>query len=458
MNKLELTVELIEKFNKPVPRYTSYPTVPYWTTSFGPNKYLKTIEKASESLGPLSLYIHVPFCERRCLFCGCNTYITRRRDRSVEYLKTLFKEIRTIAKLLKDRTSYSQFHIGGGTPTHLSPDQLQSLLSFIDERFEPVKDVEKSIEIHPSVTTKEHIDVLIENGFNRLSLGVQDFDPIVQARINRFQTFEETRDLVEYAREQGVISTNFDLIYGLPYQTPDGFAKTLEQVKSIKPERLAVYSYAHLPQVFRHQSQFPPESIPKGREKLALFLLARRKLLDHGYRQIGFDHFALPNDELWKAYQESTLQRNFMGYTTKAGTDLVAFGYSGISDVQSTYAQNSKILGEYHQLVEKFGVATIRGIQLSGEDVARKDTIMTWLCQFQFERKELLAKHGEEGQRVIEDAEHFFPRFEELGLVRRTRNGWVATDLGRIFARIVAAALDSYLNKKKVDITFSQSI
>ncbi len=456
----ELSVEIIQKFDRPVPRYTSYPTVPFWKNDYGPQQFLDAIEKAGQKQEPLSIYFHIPFCERRCAFCGCNTHITKRKSRGTEYLDTLLQiEMKTISERLGERRKYSQLHLGGGTPTFLTPKQLQRLFTTFNETFEPVKHAEQSIEIHPSVTTEEHILTLLDNGINRLSLGVQDFDPLVQEKIRRYQTFEETKHIIEFARDHGVLSINIDLIYGLPYQTKQGFKKTMELINQIRPDRLAVYSYAHLPKIFKHQSIFPEDKIPRGKEKLELFLIARNSLIENGYRQIGFDHFALPTDDLWKAYKEETLQRNFMGYTTKAGTDLIAFGYSSISDINNTYAQNTKDLWKYHELTKKYGVSTIRGIKLTPDDVARKDAIMTWLCQFKINTKELRDKHKSAAEALIKDIETHFPTYEKIGLTERVApEQWKATALGRLFARVVAASLDKYIKNGTPDVLFSQSI
>ncbi len=453
-----ISIELIEKFDKPVPRYTSYPTVPHWKNTYTPQEHVEMLEMASQRDEPLSFYIHLPFCRRRCLFCGCNVYITTHEIIRRRYLNALLHELEFVTKILEPRDKLTQFHIGGGTPTHYPPEELNILLSAVEDHFSFVPNAELSIEVHPTVTTMDHALTLLEHGFNRISMGVQDFDPLVQEKIKRNQTFEETDQLVTFFRDHGVLSINFDLIYGLPYQTRDGFQDTMEKVLAIEPDRLAVYSYAHLPSVFRHQSVFSEELIPRGREKLQLFLIARDTLVQHGYKHIGFDHFALPGDELWKAYQNQTLQRNFMGYTTMAGTDLVAIGFSSISDVQGSYAQNSKDLKEYQQMVKTHGVATKKGLKLSKDDLARKDAIMTWLCQFRLDEQELRQKHGEAAEVVIADAEKHFPFYEKLGLIVRTPTGWRGLWLGQLFGRVVAASLDAYLKNGTPDVLFSRAI
>ena len=455
---LELDIKTIERYNRPVPRYTSYPTVPYWKKTFSPTQYLSVLEQANTKNEPLSLYIHLPFCERRCSFCGCNTVITRRLDPMRNYLNHLKKEIRFIASNLPNRRKYSQFHIGGGTPTYYPPEMLDELLTHVESLFNAIPDTEKSIEIHPSVTSTKHIDVLIKHGFTRLSLGVQDFDPLVQEKIHRYQTYEETKAIIDYARTQGVHSINIDLIYGLPYQTPEGFSKTMTLINTLRPERLAVYSYAHLPQIFKHQSIFPDESIPKGADKFKLFLIARNALLEQGYEQIGFDHFALPSDELFLAYKHGGLQRNFMGYTTRAGTDLLAFGYSGISDFGNAYVQNSKSLSEYTKNINEHGISPQRGLLLTSDDVIRKTAINEWLCNFKVDTENLYQRFGEDAIPLIKDIDTHFPSFQEAGLVTKKQNEWHATLLGRLFARIPASSMDAYLKNKSSVIQFSKAI
>ena len=454
---IELDVKTIERYNLPVPRYTSYPTVPYWKEGISPDQYKQILAKANIKDKPLSLYIHLPFCERRCSFCGCNTHITKRKDRLISYAESLKKEIRNIARILSNRRIYSQFHIGGGTPTYYPPEALDDLLTYVETLFKGTPDAERSIEIHPSVTSEEHIDTLIKHGFNRISMGVQDFDPLVQEKIHRYQTYEETEHIISYARKQGVTSINIDLIYGLPYQTKPGFSNTMTLIHQLKPDRLAVYSYAHLPSVFRHQAIFPEESIPKGKDKFELFLLARQALIEGGYKQIGFDHFALPQDELWHAYLNGDLQRNFMGYTTHAGTDLLAFGYSGISELGNAYVQNTKTLRKYQEDIEKHGVSPNKGLILAEDDMIRKFAIRKWLCQYRVSTQELREKFGEKASDLIKSIEIHFPSYEKEGLVVRKDGEWLATDLGRLFARIPASSMDAYV-KKHASALFSKAI
>ncbi len=452
----EITIKQIERFDLRVPRYTSYPPVPNWQMEFTPEDHISELKKISNSRDPLSIYAHIPFCVRRCLFCACNVLITKRKDRVERYLKFITQEITRTAGYLNPRNEVIQLHFGGGTPTHLTPDQLHHLLTKLNDEFDILSDAEISIEVHPSVTSYKQLDILRDFNFNRLSLGVQDFDHNVQDRLNRHQTYDETKDLIDYARNIGFEGINIDLIYGLPYQSIKGLQKTLNQVNTISPDRIALYSYAHFPKIFRHHRTIPLEVIATGSEKLNLFLQARQSFLENEYQQIGFDHFAKKDDDLWESFKHKTLRRNFMGYTTKSGTDLIAFGWSGISELQTSYAQNSKDMSEYEQLVEKYGTATIKGHLLSEEDMIRKEVIMNLLCLGVLDYNTITKKYGEKSQPIIEIAETIFPDFEEIGFIQRKNGGWQNTPKGNIFARILASNFD--VNYEQSKHLFSRSV
>ncbi|MHA2170745.1 MAG: oxygen-independent coproporphyrinogen III oxidase [Candidatus Kariarchaeaceae archaeon] len=452
----EITVDQIEKYDLRVPRYTSYPPVPNWQELYHPEDYIQELQLIGQINEPLSLYIHIPFCIRRCLFCACNVLITKRKDRPERYLEYLLKEIKVTANYLTPRNQAIQLHLGGGTPTHFTPEQLDTLFAFTFDKFDFQSDAEKSIEVHPSVTTTEHIDILRDYGFNRLSLGVQDFDSNVQEKLNRFQTYQETSELIQYARDSGFHGINVDLIYGLPYQTPNTMRNTLEQVFNILPDRVALYSYAHFPNTFRHHKSIPLEVITTGSEKLQLFLDARKIFLENDYLQIGFDHFALKDDELWSSFENRSLRRNFMGYTTKAGTDLVAFGWSGISELRSSYAQNTKEMTDYENLIDKYGTATVKGHKLSNDDILRKQIIMDILCLGILDYNMVKAKFAERADEIIEIAENVFPEFEQIEFVKRYNGGWKNTPKGNIFARIIASSFDANYEQSKH--LFSRSV
>lgn len=442
-----LSVEVIERYDRPVPRYTSYPTVPFWTKDFGPEQYRDRLEAASRADGPLSIYVHIPFCIRRCLFCTCNVLVNRDPAKAERYVELVAKELALVADALGKRRRVSQFHLGGGTPTHLAPALLKRLAGAVRSHFDIPPGAEKSLEVHPSVTTADHLSTLAELGFNRISMGVQDFDENVQRRINRHQTFEETAKLVADARALGFGGVNFDLIYGLPFQTKAGLGDSMKKVIGLRPDRLAVYSFAYLPEQeeYRHQRGFPPEKIPKGKEKMALFLLARDALVVAGYRTIGFDHFALPGDELWRAHEGGTLRRNFMGYSTQAGTDMVALGVTAISDVQAGYAQNAKSLDAYREAVEAGRFATQIGCRLDRDDEARREAIMGWLCRFRYSPESLRRRFGADSAGAIRDGAAAEERLIAEGLIEREAGGWRATWPGRMFGRVVASVFDRYL-------------
>ncbi|MHA2248808.1 MAG: oxygen-independent coproporphyrinogen III oxidase [Candidatus Kariarchaeaceae archaeon] len=452
----DITVDQIEKYDLRVPRYTSYPPVPNWQKQYSAEDHVSELQKIGQIDEPLSLYIHIPFCIRRCLFCACNVLVTKRKDRPERYLEYLLKEIKSTVEYLAPRNQTIQLHLGGGTPTHFTPEQLNRLFSLVFEKFNFQIDSEKSIEVHPSVTSTDHLDVLRDFGFNRLSLGVQDFDPNVQEKLNRFQTFQETSELIQYARDSGFQGINIDLIYGLPYQSPKTMSNTLEQVFDIRPDRIALYSYAHFPTIFRHHKSIPLDVISTGTHKLQLFLSARKTFLENEYQQIGFDHFALKDDELWSSFKNRSLRRNFMGYTTKAGTDLLAFGWSGISELRGSYAQNSKEMDEYEELIDKYGTATIKGHKLSDDDVLRKEVIMDILCLGILDYNALKSKFAESAEAIIQIAEKVFPEFEQINFVERYNGGWKNTPKGNIFARIIASSFD--VNYEQSKHLFSRSV
>ncbi|MDH5403239.1 MAG: oxygen-independent coproporphyrinogen III oxidase [Candidatus Heimdallarchaeota archaeon] len=444
MSEVSITSEEIEKYDIRVPRYTSYPTVPNWDAdNYTPEDHLSQVQKFKPNQS-LSLYLHIPFCIRRCLFCACNVLITKKQERVDNYLDYLSREIIATAQQMEHQGDVIQLHLGGGTPTHLKPEELQTILTTISDNFHISKDAEMSIEVHPSVTSSNHLDVLRDFNFNRLSMGVQDFDQTVQTNLNRFQTFEETKELIDYARSINFESINVDLIYGLAYQTMNGFIDTMDKIFELKPERVALYSFAHFPTIFPHHKHIPLDVIPQKSEKFDIFLKGRELFLEHNYQQVGFDHFSLKDDELWKSYKDKSLRRNFMGYTTKAGTDLIAFGYSAISEFQSSYAQNSKDMNEYEQLVDKYGSATVKGHRMSTEDRYRKELIMDILCLGEINMNKY-ADYSENKDTFTQEIDRVMDEFQKLEFAYKENHTWELTQKGRIFARIVASKFDGYL-------------
>ncbi|MBW3582292.1 MAG: oxygen-independent coproporphyrinogen III oxidase [Euryarchaeota archaeon] len=453
---MKIDAETVRRFDVPGPRYTSYPTVPQWTETHGAQAHERALAAAASSTAPLALYVHIPFCAKRCLFCGCNTHITRDPNHPPVFIETLLEEARRVAERLGTRRSLRQLHLGGGTPTHLTPDELDSLLSPLLRLFPALPDAELGIEVHPAVTTTDHIDMLARHGFDRISMGVQDFDPQVQDAIRRHQSVAETQTLIEHARAVGFSGVNLDLIYGLPHQTPGRWTRTLDAVIGLRPDRLALYSYAHLPSRFPHQAAMPERAMPKEDGKVRLFLMARDRFLDAGYEAIGFDHFALPTDDLARGLHDGTLHRNFMGYTTRHAPDLVALGPSAISQVGPTFAQNDHALAGWAERVCDGRLATVRGIALSADDLARRDAIEGFLCRFVLDVTALRQRHGPAAGGVVADIERNTPEWEAARLVEKDGALVRATGLGRLFARNIAMGLDAYLDKNAT--AFSRTV
>jgi oxygen-independent coproporphyrinogen III oxidase len=441
-----VTLDLLHRYNVPGPRYTSYPTAPVWREDFGPAEYETALaESQGPSAAPLSLYVHLPFCERLCYFCACTVVITGNHSVEEAYISTLGKEIAWVSARAGRERLVVQLHWGGGTPTYFAPERLERLAGDIRNAFRFAEDAEVGVEVDPRVTSREHLVSLRRLGFNRLSLGVQDFDSRVQRSINRIQPQDETRGLVETARDLGFDSINIDLIYGLPHQTPESFSATVDAVLAIGPDRLAVYSYANVPWLKRHQKLLE-ERLPDERTKFEIFRVALERFTTAGFEYIGMDHFARPDDELSRARRERTLHRNFQGYTTKAGTDLIGFGMSAIGSVGTAYVQNRRELLPYRQAVDSGGSAVFRGFRLSTDDRLRRTVITNLLC------------HGVVVKREIEEAfsisfdEYFTDALERLvpcekdGLVEITPAEIRATPLGRVFLRNLAMPFDAHLN------------
>ena len=448
--ELSVGEEFVARYNRPGPRYTSYPTAPVWTDSYGPADFEKAMETANQKHSPVSLYMHLPFCESLCLFCACNVII--RKDKSVAppYLAVLKKEIDHIASRVSRQREVSQFHWGGGTPTYLSPEQMEDLFQYTKDRFTFAPDAEIGIEVDPRVTTREHMEAIHRMGFNRLSMGIQDFKEDVQKAIHRIQPYEVTRDLIKTARALGFDSINVDLIYGLPYQTAESFAHTVEQIAGLSPDRIAMFSYAHVPWLKKQQGSFVAH-LPEGMKKFDIFRSGLLKFLEAGYLYIGMDHFSKENDELAVSQRNRTLHRNFQGYTTKAGADLYGMGITAISGIQDTYAQNYRDIPSWEKSVGERGIATMRGYHLSQDDILRREVISRLLCHTVIVKDEISRQFG------IQFDEYFAPELERLklpqedGLVvindKEIRTAW----LGRIFIRNLAMVFDPYLEKQQLE-------
>ena len=446
----QISEAFLEKYNRPGPRYTSYPTAPVWKDDFGPDDLERCFESANERATPVSLYMHIPFCESLCLFCACNVSIQKSKGVAIPYLDALKREIDHVGKRVSKKRPAIQFHWGGGTPTFLTPTQMEDLFGYTRERFSLAPDAEIGIEIDPRVTSREHLETLRRLGFNRLSMGIQDFEARVQQTIHRVQPYELTRNLILAARELGFESLNVDLIYGLPYQTADSFRATIKQVLTLSPDRVAMFSYAHVPWLKKQQGSFAAH-LPEGMEKFRIFRAGLETFLAAGYLYIGMDHFARPGDELAVAQRNRTLQRNFQGYTTKAGADLYGMGVSAISSIGEAYAQNRREVPAYQSAAAMRGIATMRGYRLSADDRLRRTVIGRLLCHAVILKREI------ERQFAIEFEEYFAPELERIkefsaeGLVTLTPDEIRVTPLGRIFIRNLAMPFDRYLHEQQMD-------
>ncbi|MGA7918195.1 MAG: oxygen-independent coproporphyrinogen III oxidase [Candidatus Acidiferrales bacterium] len=446
----QLSDSTLEKYNRPGPRYTSYPTAPVWKDDFGPDHLEEFYARAEERATPLSLYMHIPFCESLCLFCACNVSIQKDKKVALPYLEALKREIDHVGRHVSREREVIQFHWGGGTPTYLTPAQMEDLFGHARERFSFSADSEIGIEIDPRVTHRAHLETLRRLGFNRLSMGIQDFQPKVQETIHRVQPYELTRDLIVAARELGFESLNVDLIYGLPYQTAESFKDTIDRTVALLPDRVAMFSYAHVPWLKKQQGSFAMH-LPEGMEKFRIFRTGLERFLDAGYLYIGMDHFARPGDELATAQQDRTLHRNFQGYTTKAGADLYGMGVSAISSIGEAYAQNRKEVPAYQDTIRQRGIATMRGYRLSADDLLRRAVIGRLLCHTAIPKAEV-----EQEFRISFD-EYFAPELQRLeqardeGLVVLDRSEIRVTPLGRIFIRNVAMTFDRYLHEQQMD-------
>ena len=447
---------LIKKYNLPVPRYTSYPTVPYWNEKIDVNDWQENIKQQfaiHNSANGISLYIHLPFCESLCTYCGCNKKITTNHKVEEAYLLAIEKEWELYKALMQDKPIIREIHLGGGTPTFFSPQNLEQLISNIlkDAIVHPLH--EFSIEGHPNNTTKEHLETLYKLGFRRISYGVQDNNPEVQRVINRIQPIENVARATDTARAIGFTSVNYDLIYGLPLQTLESITTTILQTIQLQPDRIAFYSYAHVPWTSKAQRLFDENDLPAAEVKLQLYRKGKELLTQHGYYDIGMDHFALPHDELYKARLNGTLHRNFMGYTTQHAGMLIGLGVSSISDSGTAYAQNEKTLQDYYMRVSSGQLAIKKGIFLNTEDLHFKRYILDISCK----GKTLF---NEDDLPLLK--EYSFPQLALLAadeLIDYNETGVIVTPVGQHFIRNICSAFDLYLQRNAFTKTvFSKSI
>lgn len=456
---LPVTRDLLIRYDKPGPRYTSYPTAPEWNDEFGPGDYRKALDDAATRAGePLSMYIHIPFCHERCIYCGCNVVVTEKEGVADRYLDYLDRELELAAQALGDRRDVMQLHWGGGTPTYLGTDQIDRLMASIGKRFRLSAGAEIAIEIDPRVTTHDQIKKLRDLGFNRISMGVQDLNPEVQRAITRYQTEQETIDLYRWCRDAGYEGINFDLVYGLPQQKPESWARTIRAIIELRPDRLAVYSYAHVPWIRPHQKWISAETLPTGPDKFELFANARQMFTDAGYRAIGMDHFALPTDELTVAMDERRLHRNFMGYSVVPAEEMIGFGTSAIGEIGGCYAQNYVKLSKYYDAIDAGDLPVHRGFELSQEDIVRRWLIRRLMCDFYLDTAELKRRFDVDYREHFAAEEEVLSEFYEEEFVRRDGENIEVLPLGRVFIRNVAMVFDAYLKRPEGQRMFSRTV
>jgi oxygen-independent coproporphyrinogen-3 oxidase len=455
--EIEVDLDLIRRLDKNGPRYTSYPTADRFDKHFTPETYRHWAAQRDASK-PLSLYVHIPFCNTLCFYCGCNKIITKDHSKSAKYVEYLAKELAMQAALMPGERRLEQLHWGGGTPTFLHDDEMRALMAAIGEHFTLVPDGEYSIEIDPRKVTDATIALLAELGFNRISIGVQDFDAQVQKAVNRIQSEEETLRVIHAARANGFKSVSIDLIYGLPKQTLDGFKVTLDKVIAANPDRLSIYNYAHLPTVFMPQRRIHEEDLPSAQIKLDIMKLAVNMLTDAGYVYIGMDHFAKPDDELAVAQRQRRLHRNFQGYSTHADCDLVAVGVSSIGKIGPTYSQNFREAEEYYAALDRNELPIMRGMELDADDITRREIIQALMCHFE------LSKEAFDTEFQIDFDTYFAAELDELRDLEREgllilEPEWIrVTPKGRMLIRNICMVFDKYLRTRQEHARYSKVI
>ena len=454
--------EMLRRFDVPGPRYTSYPTADRFVEAFTADEYGQALDqRRSGGLGrplPLSVYVHIPFCESLCYYCACNKIITKHHDRAAPYLRYLSREVDLHTQRLGVGQTISQLHLGGGSPTFLNDDELRELLAMLRRSFTLAPGGEYSIEVDPRTVDAARLDVLAELGFNRLSFGVQDFDPAVQKAVHRVQPAEQVFALMEAARARGFESINVDLIYGLPRQSPESFDRTLAQVNALRPDRIALYAYAHLPERFKPQRRIATVELPSGAAKVSMLSRSLEAFRKAGYVYVGMDHFALPNDALAVAKRQGRLHRNFQGYSTQPDCDLIGLGVSAIGRIGATYSQNAKTMEEYCDYLDQGRFPVVRGLALTRDDLVRRCVIMALMCQGQ------LGFDAVEAANLVEFQSYFAKELEELkaladqGLVKVDASGIEVTPQGWFFVRAVAMVFDRYLQTDRTRARFSKII
>ncbi len=454
--------DLLRRYDVAGPRYTSYPTADRFVEAFGADDYAQALTQrrsgAAAMALPLSLYVHIPFCESLCYYCACNKIITKHHDRATPYLRYLSREVDLHVERIGLGQTISQLHFGGGSPTFLSDDELRELMGMLRRNFTFAPGGEYSIEVDPRTVDASRLDTLAELGFNRLSFGVQDFDPAVQKAVHRVQPAEQVFALVEAARARGFESINVDLIYGLPQQSPESFDRTLVQVNQLRPDRIALYAYAHLPERFKPQRRINTVELPSGAAKISMLSRSLAAFMAAGYVYVGMDHFALPGDALAVAKRQGRLHRNFQGYSTQPDCDLIGLGVSSIGRIGATYSQNAKTLEDYYDFLDQGQFPVVRGLALTRDDLVRRAVIMALMCQghVQFESIDLAF--------LVDFKSYFAKELEALqalevqGMVVVDESGIQVTAQGWFFVRAVAMVFDKYLQTDRTRAKFSKII
>ncbi len=445
MNSIDFTK--FSKYSKPGPRYTSYPTAPEFNESFDEEAYINELKNQDKNR-PLSLYFHLPFCRSACYFCGCNVVYTSKEDKKERYISYLEKELDLLEKYLDTKREVIQMHFGGGTPTFFDDKQLEKIIKLIKNKFKNFSsDAEISCEIDPRYLTQAQLDVLIKGGFNRVSFGVQDFDAKVQEAVHRIQPYEITKNTVQMARKADINSINMDLIYGLPYQTLETFQETLEKALSLNPDRFAIFNYAHVPWMKKTMRKIDETTLPNPSTKLEILKYTIDYLTSNGYKMIGMDHFAKPEDELFKAIEKGELHRNFQGYTTKGGADLIGIGLTSIGEGVSHYVQNHKDMKNYEKALDEGKLPVQRGIKLNQDDILRKSVIMELMANFKLDIKRVEKEFDIEFKEYFKDALNELEEFEKEDLVSIDENFIKVSPTGTMLIRNIAMPFDVYLKK-----------
>ena len=450
--------ELLQKFDINGPRYTSYPSADRFHNAFIEQDYIEALQRVAITNEPLSLYFHLPFCPNICYYCGCNKIITKDHGRSAKYIKYLAKEMAMVCNAMgiQKKIPITQLHWGGGTPTFLSHEEMIELMHHTKQHFDLLPEGEYSIEIDPRRVSEQDIKLLTELGFNRISLGVQDFNLAVQEAVHRIQTIEETQAVIDWSRKYGFKSRSVDLIYGLPKQTPETFKETVDAVLKMNPDRLSVYNYAHLPHIFKPQRRIAEADLPPAEAKLDILSNTIERLGEAGYQFIGMDHFAKPDDELAVAQREGKLHRNFQGYSTQAECDLLAFGISSIGKVDDCYSQNVRTLDDYYTSIDSGHLPVLRGLRLDQDDLLRRELIGELMCQFSLDTKQFATEHQIEFQDYFKTEVNELKELEEAGLLEWNKDEIYVPIKGRLLARRVAMTFDRHLRESQAKGTYSK--